>query len=208
MIFSVRRNPEQWAAISTPCLRFIRQRRGKPRWYIRPSAPILGPDGAVRSQQLAPVYLGLVSEMGKREAEKARDAYCQTLNRTPAMVQAQVKFGDLLDSYEQGFVPTLTPPSQNTYRIRSPSTSGPRSATPGCATSGRKRYSGGSPGSKAPRPPKSTGNLQWDLRGCGTVGIYLPAESLQKDSNRGDHPRPGPGYPHPARASAPARRPD
>lgn len=88
-----------------------------PRWYCRPSKPVLVA-GVMRPKQMNPVYLGFCSSMSRRQAEKARDEVCATLNRTPAMVQSQVVFGDLLTSYRQTYFPTLAASTQRGYDSR------------------------------------------------------------------------------------------
>ena len=87
------------------------------RWFIRPSVPILE-DGVWTPRQIGPVYLGFVKDISKREAEKARDEYCKTLNRTPVTIQSQIRFGDYLDNYEAVQLPTFAESSQQGYQSR------------------------------------------------------------------------------------------
>jgi len=75
----------------------------KPRWFIRPYVKRLGADGTTRSEKER-IYLGLCSEMGKREAIVAKNKALATINREKYVIQSQIRFGDLLDHYEKTFV--------------------------------------------------------------------------------------------------------
>ena len=87
------------------------------RWYFRPSIPTLD-NGAWVPKLGDRIYIGLCSEVSKREADRVRDEYCKTLNRTPAMVQSQIRFADLVEAYRQVYLPTLAISTQRGYETR------------------------------------------------------------------------------------------
>lgn len=74
-----------------------------PRWFIRPHVKHLGADGALRNQKER-IYLGMCSEMGKRQAIAEKNKVMETINRERYVVQSQMRFGDFLDQYEKQFV--------------------------------------------------------------------------------------------------------
>jgi integrase len=74
-----------------------------PLWFIRPYVKRLGRDGTLRSEKER-IYLGVCSEMGKREAIAAKNKVMVTINREKYVVQAQLQFGDFLDHYEKTHV--------------------------------------------------------------------------------------------------------
>lgn len=82
----------------------LQQTAGRnPRWYIRPYVKRLYPDGKTRSQKER-IYLGLCSEMGKRQAIAEKNRVLGTVNRERYVVQAQLRFGEFLDHYEKAYV--------------------------------------------------------------------------------------------------------
>ena len=87
------------------------------RWYFRPSIPTLNGD-AWEPTLGNRIYIGLCSEVSKREADRVRDEYCKTLNRTPAMVQSQIRFADLVETYRQVYLPILVASTQRGYKTR------------------------------------------------------------------------------------------
>lgn len=73
------------------------------RWFIRPYIPHLLADGTIRAQKER-IYLGVVSEMGKREAVVAKNRELDKINRRQFVIQSQVNFGEFLSHYEKEFV--------------------------------------------------------------------------------------------------------
>lgn len=75
------------------------QSKSSRRWYFEARVDVLLGDGkTVRRQQQ--FYLGNVSEMGRREAEKRRDEIlAEKINRPDIVIPTQVKFGFVLDKW-------------------------------------------------------------------------------------------------------------
>lgn len=89
----------------------------RPQWYYRVMVDVLVDRNRTGRREKA-IYLGFCDEMGKREAEKARDAKLKEVNNTPALIQSQVKFSDLLTVYRSTFVPGLKPGVAHNYEHR------------------------------------------------------------------------------------------
>ncbi len=66
-------------------------------WFIRVWVDVLTKDGIERRKKIIP--LG-PAELGKRGAELARRRAMETINRASYVVQAQIRFGDLLTEYK------------------------------------------------------------------------------------------------------------
>ena len=82
----------------------IQQTEGEsPRWMIRPYVDKLDENGNVARRQER-IYLGRVSEMGKRDAIKRKNEVMATINRSQYVVQAQITFGLFLDHYQKEYV--------------------------------------------------------------------------------------------------------
>lgn len=74
-----------------------------PQYFIRPFIDTFDENGeAIKIQQR--VYLGRVSEISKRDAIKKKRTVMDRINRSQVMLQAQLRFGDLLDYYIEQFV--------------------------------------------------------------------------------------------------------
>ena len=85
-----------------PKLQVTRARN--PQWYIRPYVPVLTADGVRPRQQR--IFLGLCSQVTKREAILAKNQLMDKINRRQMVVQSQMKFSDFLDHYESQYVLT------------------------------------------------------------------------------------------------------
>ena len=74
-----------------------------PQYFIRPFIDTFDQNGeAVKKQQR--VYLGRVTEIGKRDAIKKKNEVMTRINRSQVVLQAQIRFGELLDYYTEQFV--------------------------------------------------------------------------------------------------------
>lgn len=75
-----------------------------PRWYIRPYIDTLNHEtGAIEAKQER-IYLGVCAETPKREAIRLKNEVMAKINRRQYVVQAQIPFGDLLDTYLREYV--------------------------------------------------------------------------------------------------------
>lgn len=87
----------------------------RPRWFFRAQVDVtLGPGITARRER--PYYLGYCKDVGKRAAEKQRDAICAQLNNRPELIQSQTKFGLILDAYELDYLRVLKPNTRLSYR--------------------------------------------------------------------------------------------
>jgi integrase len=90
----------------------------RPKYYIRPSVPVLKGPGTIEYEQV-PVYLGWVDEVGgKRAAERLKQEYLRTINRTPEMIQSQVQFSNLVDAYRESFLRAKKPGTRRGYESK------------------------------------------------------------------------------------------
>ncbi len=69
-----------------------------PRWFIRPFVDSFDRDGNPCKRQER-IYLGRVSEVGKRQAITKKNEILARINKSQVVLQAQLKFGVLLDYY-------------------------------------------------------------------------------------------------------------
>ena len=74
-----------------------------PRWYIRPYVDRLQADGSIKRIKER-VYIGSCAEMNKRKAQAEVTRAMAKLNNRQHVVQAQIRFGQLLDEYEKNYV--------------------------------------------------------------------------------------------------------
>lgn len=75
-----------------------------PRWYIRPYIDVFNPEtGEIEAKQER-VYLGNCAEMPKRDAIRKKNEIMAKINRRQYVVQAQIPFGDFLDTYLREYV--------------------------------------------------------------------------------------------------------
>ena len=79
-----------------PAAKRFKTNSKRPEWYFRARIDVLvGPGQTARKEK--PFYLGYVDEMGKRDAEKARNTVLeQSINRPALLIQSQVKFSQVL----------------------------------------------------------------------------------------------------------------
>jgi integrase len=90
--------------VQDPSLMQTTGKDGKPRqWYIRPYMDRVMSDGSVKSVQDR-VYLGLCSEVPKREALKRKTEAMAKINNRKYVVQCQIPFKTVLDEYQQKVV--------------------------------------------------------------------------------------------------------
>lgn len=82
----------------------VRQTEGdNPRWWIKPYVDSFDENGRPIRVQI-PIYLGHVATMTKREAIAEKNAKMAVINRGRVVLQAQLKFGALLDHYLEQYV--------------------------------------------------------------------------------------------------------
>lgn len=84
------------------------------QWFIRYRVDVITSPGELGRRETTK-YLGECSEMGKREAEKIRDAFMQTVNRPDIFIPSQVPFSCVIKAYCEAFMPGLKPNTQATY---------------------------------------------------------------------------------------------
>jgi integrase len=92
----------------------IKGAKGKEYYQIRPYVRRLTPDGLVPERK--PLKLGPVSKdftMSNAKAEKQR--IMATINAGRFLVQSQVQFASILETYERAAIPGLGPETQKTY---------------------------------------------------------------------------------------------
>lgn len=76
----------------------------KPQWYIRPYVDQLDAEtGKVEARQVR-IYLGLCEEVPKRDAIRRKNEELARINRRQYIVQSQIPFGELLDTYLREYV--------------------------------------------------------------------------------------------------------
>ncbi len=88
-----------------------------PQWYFRVVLDVLTGARTIERRE-STIYLGDAGEIGKREAERRRDAKLTEINRTPELIQSQVRFSDLAKSWRTNILPTLKPSSRTGYAHR------------------------------------------------------------------------------------------
>lgn len=76
------------------------------RWYIRAVVDVLVDRNRTERREKT-IYLGLCSEVSKREAQKLRVDELKKVNNTPLVVQSQVLMKDLVQAYKEGYLPGL-----------------------------------------------------------------------------------------------------
>jgi integrase len=96
----------------------FRTKSKRPEWYFRARVDVLvAPGETARPQK--PFYLGFCDEMGKREAEKARDVILsEGVNQPQVMIQSQVKFSTVIDAYRKDHIPNLRQVTGKSYESR------------------------------------------------------------------------------------------
>src|SRR5579859_7023498 len=79
----------------------IMQTKGKrPQWYFRARVDVLG-DGRIAGRKEQAYYLGFLDQVGRREAERQRDEMLSsTINKPQIILQAQVKFRDVVAAFK------------------------------------------------------------------------------------------------------------
>ncbi len=86
----------------------------RPQWFFRVRVATITSNGIKRP--LKPYYLGFCDEMGKREAERQRDAIlAEYINRPDVLVQSQIRFGEVIKAFRELHIPTVRPISQVNY---------------------------------------------------------------------------------------------
>lgn len=87
----------------------------RPEWYFRARVDVLKAPGE-KGRVERTYYLGYCDEMGKKGAEKARDAILTEAINQPALVlQSQMKFQAVVDAYKREYLPTLRPVTALVY---------------------------------------------------------------------------------------------
>lgn len=73
------------------------------RWYIKPYVDTFDENGQpTRKQQR--IYLGRVSELGKREATKKKNEVMDRINKSQLVLSAQIPFGEFVDTYKREYL--------------------------------------------------------------------------------------------------------
>ena len=88
-----------------------------PRWFIRPFVDSFDQEGNAIKRQIR-IYLGRCDEMKKREAITKKNEVMARINKSQVVLQAQLRFGALLDHYLAEFVRrpnTLSVATQTSY---------------------------------------------------------------------------------------------
>lgn len=83
------------------------------RWFVRPYVPVYRDGKLMQVKQR--IYLGQVSLVPEREAQRARRVVLDKINRRQIEPQARQLFGDFLDSYVEGHVSKLAVSTQRKY---------------------------------------------------------------------------------------------
>lgn len=83
------------------------------RWFVRPYVPVYRDGKLMQVKQR--IYLGQVSLVPEREAQRARRVVLDKINRRQIEPQARQLFGDFLDSYIEGHVSKLAVSTQRKY---------------------------------------------------------------------------------------------
>lgn len=86
----------------------------RPQWYVRYMVDVIVGPGITARREVTK-YLGSCKEVGKREAEKLRDAILNTVNRPDVVIPSQVPFSHILKAYRESFIPGTKPNTQATY---------------------------------------------------------------------------------------------
>jgi hypothetical protein len=82
----------------------LQKTKGKgPTWYIRPYVDVLQADGSLARERRR-YYLGSVASTKKEEAQAKRKEVLATVNNGKLVLQAQLRFGEVLDLFERRFV--------------------------------------------------------------------------------------------------------
>jgi hypothetical protein len=74
-----------------------------PKWYIRPYVDVLQADGTIRRERRR-FYLGSTSSVKNEDARAKRKEVLGTVNNGKQVVQAQIRFDELLGIFEQKFL--------------------------------------------------------------------------------------------------------
>jgi hypothetical protein len=91
-----------------------RKNRANGSWYIRPWVDVVTANGLERRKKN--IVLGAADEMGKREAQAAKNRAMAVINRASYVVQSQIRFGIILDEFETRHLTRQSAPTQNKYR--------------------------------------------------------------------------------------------
>lgn len=82
----------------------IKKTKGKnPKWFIRPYVDVLQPDGSLLRERRR-FYLGSLESSSKDDAKAKRKEVLYTLNDGNHVLQVQVNFGEVLNTYESRFL--------------------------------------------------------------------------------------------------------
>ncbi|HUX43245.1 MAG TPA: site-specific integrase [Terracidiphilus sp.] len=91
----------------------------RPCWFFRPSIPVRLAPGVVKSRQIKvwvePSYNARGKLISQRLAEKWRDEYLVTVNRTSTVVKAQMPFSEVIEMYRKVHLPELAPNTRESY---------------------------------------------------------------------------------------------
>lgn len=101
------------------------------RWFVRPYVPVYRDGKLVQVKQR--IYLGQVSLVSEREAQRARRVVLDKINRRQIEPQARQLFGDFLDSYIEGHVSKLAVSTQRKYACHINKSEGLSELCPFCA---------------------------------------------------------------------------
>jgi integrase len=84
-------------------------------WRIRPVVPVVHDDGTVTRRQVS-YRLGAIAEMTLSQAKQQKQEIMTTINAGKVVVQAQVRFGILLEKFDTVAIPLLAHSTRSTYR--------------------------------------------------------------------------------------------
>jgi integrase len=99
----------------------VLQRTGKqgPEWFVRYRVDVIrkGEDGKpAMDRREKHVYLGLVKDMSKRQAERKRDELLREVNGQVYQIQSHIPWPDFCAIFRERHLPKLAVPTQNTYK--------------------------------------------------------------------------------------------
>ncbi len=84
-------------------------------WRIRPVVPVVQDDGTVKRVQRS-YRLGAIADMTLSQAKQRKQEIMATINAGKVVVQAQVRFGLLLEKFDAAVIPLLAHSTRATYR--------------------------------------------------------------------------------------------
>jgi hypothetical protein len=85
----------------------------RPYYFIRPYIPLAGTAGLERKRKR--IALGFCDEMTMRQAQSRKQEVMAPINQGKFILQAQIRFHDLLAKYQEARLPKLGSATRNKY---------------------------------------------------------------------------------------------